>query len=153
MLTVKNTNEYRSYALNKAKDVFSQGRVRRFLTKHKRRVRGIQSAFRRYAKSIVFENTRFEGERGLEMIANQKPRLLEFLSKSRSMKLNIRTEGQLEKPEYGGRGNEIGSKQLLFALPTTCFDIGNEDELTQALEGSIKQILLQIQNLEASTSN
>ena len=29
----------------------------------------------------------------------------------------------------------------------------NEDELTQALEDSVKQILLQIQNLEASTSN
>ena len=81
LLTVKNTNEYKSYALNKAKDVFSQGRVRRFLTNHKRRVRGMQSAFRRYAKSIVFETKRFEGERGLEMIANQKPRLLEFLGK------------------------------------------------------------------------
>ena len=34
LLTVKKTNEYRSYALNKAKDAFSEGRVRQILTKH-----------------------------------------------------------------------------------------------------------------------
>ena len=55
LLTVKKTNEYRSYALNKAKDAFSEGRVRQILTKHairnKFRVRDIQSAFRRYANS------------------------------------------------------------------------------------------------------
>ena len=64
LLTVKKTNEYRSYALNKAKDAFnnafSEGRVRQILTKHairnKFRVRDIQSAFRRYANSIVLEN-------------------------------------------------------------------------------------------------
>ena len=63
LLTVKKTNEYRSYALNKAKDAFnnafSEGRVRQILTKHairnKFRVRDIQSAFRRYANSIVLE--------------------------------------------------------------------------------------------------
>ena len=32
LLTVKKTNEYRSYALNKAKDAFSEGRVRQILT-------------------------------------------------------------------------------------------------------------------------
>ena len=65
LLTVKKTNEYRSYALNKAKDAFSEGRVRQILTKHairnKFRVRDIQSAFRRYANSIVLENKHFEG--------------------------------------------------------------------------------------------
>ena len=85
LLTVKKTNEYRSYTLNKAKDAFSEGRVRQILTKHairsKFRVRDIQSAFRRYANSIVLENKHFEGERGLEMIAHQKPRLLEFFKK------------------------------------------------------------------------
>ena len=34
LFTVKKTNEYRSYALNKAKDAFSEGRVRQILTKH-----------------------------------------------------------------------------------------------------------------------
>ena len=34
LLSVKNTNEYRSYALNKAKDAFNDGRVRNLLTKH-----------------------------------------------------------------------------------------------------------------------
>ena len=59
LLTVKKTNEYRSYALNKAKDAFSEGRVRQILTKHairnKFRVRDIQSAFRRYANSIPYD--------------------------------------------------------------------------------------------------
>ena len=157
LLSVKKTNEYRSYALNKAKDAFSEGKVRNLLTKHaiqnKFKVRDIQSAFRRYANSIVLENKHFEGERVLEMIAHQKPRLLEFLRKNRSMKLNIRTEGLFEKPEYDDGGNEIGSQELVYALPSTRFNISNEDELTQALEDSVKQILLQIQNLEASASN
>ena len=157
LLSVKKTNEYRSYALNKAKDAFSEGKVRNLLTKHairnKFRVRDIQSAFRRYANSIVLENKHFEGERGLEMIAHQKQRLLEFLKKNRSMKLNIRTEGLFEKPDYDDGGNEIGSQELVYALPSTRFNISNEDELTQASEDSVKQILLQIQNLEASASN
>ena len=157
LLTVKKTNEYRSYALNKAKDAFSEGRVRQILTKHairnKFRVRDIQSAFRRYANSIVLENKHFQGERGLEMIAHQKQRLSDFLRNNRSMKLNIRTEGLFEKPEFDDGGNELGSQELVYALPSTRFNISNEDELTQALEDSVKQILLQIQNLEASASN
>ena len=120
---------------------------------NKFRVRDIQSAFRRYANSIVLENKHFEGERGLEMISHQKQRLLEILKKNRNMKLNIRTEGLFEKPEYDAGGNESGSQELVYALPSTRFNISNEDELTQALEDSVKQILLQIQTLEASTSN
>ena len=157
LLTVKKTNEYRSYALNKARDAFSEGRVRQILTKHairnKFRVRDIQSAFRRYANSIVLENKHFQGERGLEMIARQKQRLSDFLRNNRSMKLKIRTEGLFEKPEFDDGGNELGSQELVYALPSTRFNISNEDELTQALEDSVKQILLQIQNLEASASN
>ena len=34
LVSIKNTNEYRSYALNKAKDTLSDGRVRNLLTKH-----------------------------------------------------------------------------------------------------------------------
>ena len=88
-------------SLNKARDAFSKGKVRNLLTKHaiqnKFRVRDIQSVFRRYADSIVLEKKRYEGERGLEMIADQKTRLLEFLRKNRSIKLNIRTEALFEK--------------------------------------------------------
>ena len=71
------------------------------------------------------------------------------------MKLNIRTGALFEKPEYDDVGNEIGSQELIYiyALPSTRFNISNEDELTQALEDSIKQILLQMQNLEAPASN
>ena len=157
LLSVKNTNEYRSYAMKKATDVVSRERVRQLITKHairnKFRVRDIQSAFRRYANSIVLENKHFQGERGLEMIAHQKQRLSEFLSNNRNMKLNIRTEGLFEKPEYDDGGNELGSQELVYALPSTRFNISNEDELTQALEDSVIQIRLQIQNLEGSTSN
>ena len=87
------------------------------------------------------------------MIAHQKPRPLEFLRKNRSMRLNIRTEALFEKPEHDDGGNEIGSQELVYALPSTRFNISDEDELTQTLEDSVTQILLQIQNLEASTSN
>ena len=70
MFTIKKTNEYRSYALNKAKHTLNEGRVKQLLTKHairnKFRVRDIQSAFRRYANSIFLENKHYEGERGLE---------------------------------------------------------------------------------------
>jgi hypothetical protein len=156
LLTVKKTNEYRSYALNKAKDKLNEGRVKQLLTKHairnKFRVRDIQSAFRRYANSIVLENKHYEGERGLEMIAHQKARLLEFLRANRSMKLDIRTEALFEKPKYDDGGNEIGTEELVYALPSTRFNISNEDELTQALEDSVFQIQLQIPNLEGSTS-
>ena len=123
LLSEKNTNEYRSYALNKAKGAFNEGRVRQILTKHairnKFRVRDVQSAFRAYANSIALENKLFEGERGLEMIAHQKQRLLEFLRNNRSMNLNIRTNGFFEKPEYDDGGNEIGSQELVYALPST----------------------------------
>ena len=74
LLAVKKTNEYRSYALNKAKGAFNEGR--QILTKHairnKFRARDVQSAFRAYANSIAFENRHVEGERGLDMIAHQK---------------------------------------------------------------------------------
>ena len=41
----------------------------------------------------------------------------------------------------------------IYALPSTRFNTSNEDELTQALGDSIKQILLRMQNLEAPASN
>ena len=87
------------------------------------------------------------------MIARQKQRLSYFLRNNRSMKLNIRTEGLFEKPEYDDGGNELGSQELVYVLPSTRFNISNEDELTQALEDSVIQIRLQIHNLEGSTSN
>ena len=69
------------------------------------------------------------------------------------MKLNIRTEGLFEKPEYDDGRNGLVSQELVYALPSTGFNISNDDELTQALEDSVIQIRLQVQNLEGSTSN
>ena len=87
------------------------------------------------------------------MVAHQKQRLSECLSNNRNMKLNIRTEGLFEKPEYDDGGNELRGQELVYALPSTYHPIHNEDELTQALEDSVIQIRLQRQNLEGSTSN
>ena len=71
--------------MKKATDVVSRERGRQLITKHairsKFRVRDIQSAFRRYANSILSENKHFQGERGLEMIAHQRQRLSEFFKK------------------------------------------------------------------------
>ena len=87
------------------------------------------------------------------MIAHQKQRLSDFLRHNRGMKLNIRTEGLFEKHEYDDGGNELGSQELAYALPSTYFPVHNQDELTKALADSVIQIRLQIQNLEGSTSN
>ena len=68
LLSTKKTNECRSHAMKKATDVVSRERVRQSITKHairnEFRVRDIQSALRRYANPIVFENKHFQGERG-----------------------------------------------------------------------------------------
>ena len=53
------------------------------------------------------------------------------------MKLNIRTEGLCE---YDDGGNETGSQELVYALPSTYCSLHNEDELTQALEDRVKQL-------------
>ena len=52
------------------------------------------------------------------------------------MTLNVRTEGLIEKPEHDDGENELGSQEFVYALPSTRFNISNEDELTQALEDS-----------------
>jgi hypothetical protein len=49
LLTVKKTNEYRSYALNKAKDKLNEGRVKQLLTKH-----AIRKKFRCRRYSVCF---------------------------------------------------------------------------------------------------
>ena len=85
LVSVKNTNEYGSYALNKAKDTLSDGRVRNLLTKHairnKFREKDAKSAFKNYANSITLENKHFEGERGLEMIAHSEKQVERFFKK------------------------------------------------------------------------
>ena len=49
LLTVKKTNEYRSSALNKAKDKLNEGRVKQLLTKH-----AIRKKFRCRRYSVCF---------------------------------------------------------------------------------------------------
>ena len=79
LLANRKTNEYKNYTLNKAKHIFSKGRMRQILTKYtirnKFRIRNIQSIFRRYINLIILENKYFQGKRGLEIITYQKQKL------------------------------------------------------------------------------
>ena len=69
------------------------------------------------------------------------------------MKLNIRTEGLIEKPEYDDGGNKNAISEHLYQLPATRYNVHNEDELNHALENSVQQIVLKIQDLEGTQSN
>ena len=89
------------------------------------------------------------------MIIHQKSLLREFLNENRNMKLNIRTEAIFAKPEHldDGDWDEFEESEILYKLPSTRCNIHNEDDLTQAIEDSVKQISLQIEKLEATKSN
>ena len=72
------------------------------------------------------------------------------------MKLNIRTTAVFTKPsvaEDDDFDDDVGEQELLYNLPSTRFNIHNEDDLNQAIEDSVKQILLQIEKLEDTMSN
>ena len=80
-------------------------------------------------------NKHFRGEQGLSMIQHQKSLLQDFLRNIRNKKLNIRCTGLFE---------QVVDENLILSqynLPATRFNIHNEEELTQAIEDSVKQIL------------
>ena len=81
------------------------------------------------------------------MIQHQKSLLQDVLRNNRHMKLNIRCKGLFEQVV------DEALIQSQYNLPATRFNIHNEEELTQAIEDSVKQILLQIEQLEGSRSN
>ena len=47
------------------------------------------------------------------------------------MKLNIRTEGLFEKPEYDDGGNKIATSEHLYQLPATRYNVHNEGEFIE----------------------
>ena len=146
--SVKKTNEYRSYAHNKLSlNIGMKKALTKYAIKNKFRVEQGRSAFKRYANNLKLINKHFKGEQGLSMIQHQKSLLQDFLRNNRNMKLNIRCSGLFERPTDDGLVEEI------YNLPATRFNIHNEEELTQAIEDSVKQILLQIEQLEGSRSN
>ena len=105
---------------------------------------------------MTLVNKHFEGEMGLSMIVHQKSLLQEFLRNNRNMKLNIRTTAVFTKPsvaEDDDFDDDVGEQELLYNLPSTRFNIHNEDDLNQAIEDSVKQILLQFEKLEGTMSN
>ena len=156
LTSVKNTNDYRSYANNKISlNLGMKKALTKYAIKNKFRVEKGATAFKRYANNLKLVNKHFDGEQGLSMIVHQKSLLQEFLRENRNMKLNIRTEAIFTKPEHldGGDWDEFEESEILYKLPSTRFNIHNEDDLTQAIEDSVKQILLQIEKLEATKSN
>ena len=146
--SIKKTNEYRSYAHKKLSlNIGIKKALTKYAIKNKFRVEQGRSAFKRYANNLQLINKHFQGEQGLSMIQHQKSLLQDFLRNNRNMKLNIRCTGLFERPTDDGLVEET------YNLPATRFNIHNEDELTQAIEDSVKQILLQIEQLEGSRSN
>ena len=108
----------------------------------------VQKAFKSYANSFTLVNEQYTGERGLSYIQFQKNRFKQFLAENRNMKLN-KAEGLFIKFDKD-TGETV---ELLQNLPATKFDIYNEDDLVRALENSVKQILLGIENIELRASN
>ena len=126
----------------------------KYALKNKFRVENGASAFKRCANNLKLVNKHFEGEQGLSMIVHQKSVLQDFLKQNRNMKLNIRTEAIFSKPELFDDGDDdLEESEILKHLPSARFNIHNDDDLTQAIEDSVKQILLQIEKLEATKSN
>ena len=147
LISIKKTNDYKSYA---RKNIESRLSVKKALTKYaiknKFRVENGESAFKRYANNLRLINKHFQGEQGLSMIQHQKSILVDFLKKNRNMKLNIRCEALFEKQA------DDEAAEIIYNLPATRFNVQNEDELTNAIEDSVKQILLSIDNLEGLAS-
>ena len=69
------------------------------------------------------------------------------------MKLNIRAEGLFKKQNVEEDEEEVVETEQSYHLPATRYNISNEEELTDALEDSTKQILLKLQDLEGTKSN
>ena len=87
------------------------------------------------------------------MIAHQKNKSKKYLRNNRNIKLNIRAEGLFKKQNVEEDEEKITETEQSYHLPATSYNISNEDELTDALEDSTKQILLKFQDLEGTTSN
>ena len=153
--TIKKTNEYRSYAF---RQVYFDGKVKEALKQHavrnKFRVVEINSAFRRYANSIKLENKHFLGEESLKMLVHQKSVFKEFLRNNRNMKLNVKAEALFKMPKNEDNSGVSNSFiEVLRTIPTTVKKIHSEEELDKALERTLKEMLLRIEQIQLSQSN
>ena len=152
--TYKKTQEYKSHITNSVRNTVFEKRVenslKTYVMKKRARVVNVQRAFKRYANSFTLVNEQYKGEKGLSYIQLQKTLFKKFLREHKNMKLNIRAEGLFTKPSNDG---EEAPSQVVMNLPSTRFNIHNEDDLNNALETAVKQILLMIENLEMTASN
>ena len=151
--SVRNTQEYKSFANEKVRTTILKKRLdnalKTYVMKSRVKTTRVQKAFKSYANSFTLVNEQYTGERGLSYIQFQKNRFKQFLAENRNMKLNIKAEGLFIKYDKD-TGETV---ELLQNLPATRFDIYNEDDLVRALENSVKQILLGIENIELRASN
>ena len=151
--TYKKTQEYKSHITNSVRNTVFEKRaenaLKTYVMKKRARVVNVQRAFKRYANSFTLVNEQYKGEKGLSYIQLQKTLFKKFLREHKNMKLNIRAEGLFTKPSDG----EEAPSQVVMNLPSTRFNIHNEDDLNNALETAVKQILLMIENLEMTASN
>lgn len=70
------------------------------------------------------------------------------------MKLNIRTQALFGSPNGDGHDvDEAREATIVLKLPSTRFDVHNEDDLNKANLDSVKHMLLQIEQIEGSRSN
>ena len=72
------------------------------------------------------------------------------------MKLNINSETLFSKPNVNdgeGFDGDLGESEIPHSLPSTSFNINNEDDLNKALEDRVKERPLQIEQIEVSRSN
>ena len=151
--SVRNTQEYKSFANEKVRTTILKKRLdnalKTYVMKSRIKTTPVQKAFKSYANSLTLVNEQYTGERGLSYIQFQKNRFEQFLAENRNMKLNIKAEGLFVKYDKD-TGETV---ELLQNVPATRFDIYNEDDLVSALENSVKQILLGIENIELRASN
>ena len=124
----------------------------KYAIKNNFRITDQQSAFKSYANSIKLVNKHFQGEKALPMIHHQKDRLLNFLKTNRDLKLNIRAEGSFYH-YFDDHKGVIRHTEIVYNLPATRSNVYNETDLDEAIEKSIKEILLNIEKLEGSASS
>ena len=111
--SVRNTQEYKSFANEKVRTTILKKRLdnalKTYVMKSRVKTTRVQKAFKSYANSFTLVNEQYTGERGLSYIQFQKNRFKQFLAENRNMKLNIKAEGLFKK-----NMTKIQVKQLNF---------------------------------------
>ena len=87
------------------------------------------------------------------MLVHQKSIFRKFLKENRNMKLNVKCNVLFKRPQRNDRGVVEGHIDEVRTISTTVKFIYNDEGLDQAIEDTNREILLKIEDLEASASN